>query len=150
MNRPVRRNTFNGPLVAQMDMTRWEFIHNDSCNVIIIRGEQGYSCAGLDLKAFSEKPAPEWRKTFQDEWANLYNTIYNFPKPVIGALENFAISGASALVLASNFLMVGKVAFLQVVEVEMGLAEPINVAWLFIRYPHALGMYMAVIGEKTY
>ena len=51
-----------------MDIALQEFIDNDFCNVIIIREEQVYFCAGLDLKAFSEEPAPGWRETFQDDW----------------------------------------------------------------------------------
>jgi enoyl-CoA hydratase/carnithine racemase len=51
-----------------MDIALQEFIDNDFCNVIIIREEQVYFCAGLDLKVFSEEPAPGWRETFQDDW----------------------------------------------------------------------------------
>ena len=150
LNRPDKRNSIIGPLVTEMDKAIQEMVASDSCNVIIIRGEQGYFCAGLDLKAFSEEPAPPWRETFQDDWTKLHNTIYNCPKPIVGALEKFSIAGGSALAFACDFLVVGKGAFLQVAEVEMGLAAPINVAWLNIRYPHALGLQMAVLGERTY
>ena len=98
-------------------MALQEFIDNDFCNVIIIREEQVYFCAGLDLKAFSEEPAPGWRETFQDEWENLHNTIYNCPIHVIGAPEKLAIAGGSALVLACDFLVLGEEAFLQVAKV---------------------------------
>lgn len=150
LNRPQKRNSLIGPLVDQLDAGLRSLIDDDACHVVLIRGAEGYFCAGLDLKAFSEEPAPAWRADFQDAWTNFHNDVFNCPKPVLGAMESFAIAGGSALALACDFLVVGKESFMQVSEVEMGRMAPMNLAWLSIRFSHTLAMRMAVIGQKTY
>ncbi|MDA1299220.1 MAG: enoyl-CoA hydratase/isomerase family protein [Proteobacteria bacterium] len=150
LNRPARRNALIGPLVTELHAGLNELDRSGTCGAIIIRGAEGYFCAGLDLKAFSEDPAPAWRATFQDDWASLHSAIYSCSKPVLGALEGFAIAGGSALAFACDFLVAGRGAFLHVAEVERGLAAPINVAWLSIRFTQALALEMAVLGERHY
>jgi len=150
LNRPKQRNSLIGPLVDQLDAGLLKLIDDDACHVILIRGAEGYFCAGLDLKAFVEDPAPSWRAGFQDAWTNFHNDVFNCPKPVLGAMESFAIAGGSALALSCDFLVVGKKSFMQVSEVEMGRMAPMNLAWLSIRFNHALAMRMAVIGQKTF
>lgn len=150
LNRPQRRNTLIGPLVDQLDAGLQQLIDDETCHVILIRGAEGYFCAGLDLKAFSEEPAPAWRVDFENAWTNFHCDVFNCRKPVIGALESFAIAGGSALALACDFLVVGRQAFMQVSEVEMGRMAPMNLAWLSLKFSHTLAMRMAVIGQKTY
>ena len=150
LNRAAKRNSLTGPLVDALDAGVRQLSADGNCRVIILRGNEGYFCAGLDLKAFAEEPPPEWRAHFQDDWIKLHNDIYNCPKPVLGALEGFAIAGGSALALACDFLVVGKQSFLHVAEVEMGRLAPINLAWLSIRFSHSLGLKMAVLGQRYY
>ncbi len=150
LNRPHRRNALIGPLVAELHAGLDELSRTGACRAIIIRGAEGYFCAGLDLKAFSEDPAPDWRASFQDDWASLHRAIFACPKPILGALEGFAIAGGSALAFACDFLVAGRGAFLHVAEVERGMAAPINLAWLTIRFSQALALQMAVLGERHY
>ncbi len=150
LNRPARRNSLIGPMVNELAEGLRSLSSNADCNVIIIRGNEGYFCAGLDLKAFAEDPPPAWRAHFNSDWLNFHNDIFNCPKPVLGALEGFAIAGGSALAFACDFLVVGKNSFLHVAEVEKGLKAPINTAWLSIRFSYACALKILVQGQRYY
>jgi enoyl-CoA hydratase/carnithine racemase len=150
LNRPERRNSLIGPLVWELQSGLESLERDDDCKVIIISGAKGYFCAGLDLKAFSMEPAPEWKGQFQKDWTSFHRTIYNTNKPIIGALEGFAIAGGSALALACDFLVVGENAFLHVSEVERNMMAPINIAWLTIRHSYHTALKMALMGERHY
>ncbi|MAI41956.1 MAG: enoyl-CoA hydratase/isomerase family protein [Candidatus Azotimanducaceae bacterium] len=150
LNRPAKRNAITGPIVHDLDTALQNLMADRSCTVIIIRGADGVFCAGLDSAAFNKNPAPVWRRHFQEDWANLHNNFFMCPKPIIGAVEQYGIAAGAALAFACDFLVVGEQAFLHVAEVQMGLMAPINVAWLAIRYSHALGLKMALQGEPVY
>ena len=148
LNRPAQRNSLIGPLVDEMRGALEGLLADDSCRAIIIRGNEGYFCAGLDLKAFSADPAPEWRAGFQDNWASFHKLVFQANKPIIGALEGFAIAGGSALALACDFLVVGKSAFMHVSEVERNMMAPLNIFWLCMRFNYHQALRMALLGER--
>lgn len=150
LNRPERRNALIGPLVNQLHEGLKQCVSNPDCHVIVIRGAQGYFCAGLDLKEFSADPAPEWRADFADDWAELHCSMFDCPKPILGALEGFAIAGGSALAFACDFLVAGKNSFLHVAEAERGMSAPINIAWLSLRFEYARAARFAQLAERFY
>lgn len=150
LNRPGQRNSLIGPLVLELQDGLDALVENDDCRAVIIRGAEGYFCAGLDLKAFAQDPPPEWRENFPNDWAKFHEKIFNADKPIIGALEGFAIAGGSALALACDFLVVGKGAFLHVSEVERGMYAPLNIAWLHIRHGYAKSLEMGLLGQRLY
>ena len=150
LNRPEKRNALTGPVVDDLNSSLQMLIADSSCAVIVLRGAGGVFCAGLDTDAFSKNPAPPWRQAFQEDWTNLHNNFFLCPKPIIGALERYAIAGGAALALACDFLVVGESSFLHVSEVTMGLMAPMNIAWLGIRHSHALGLRVALQGEPVY
>jgi enoyl-CoA hydratase/carnithine racemase len=150
LNRPQQRNSLVGPLVWALEAGLTKLSEDPSCNVIIIRGAEGYFCAGLDLKALIADPQPQWRETFQQDWIRFHRLVYLCDKPIIGALEGFAIAGGSALAFACDFLVVGKQSFLHVSEVERNMMAPVNILWLKLRYSLQTGLKMAVLGERHY
>ncbi len=150
LNRPKQRNSLTGPLVRELQTGLELLEQTDDCKSIVIHGAEGYFCAGLDLKAFAEDPAPEWRGQFQRDWLSFHRTIFCSNKPIVGALEGFAIAGGSALALACDFLVVGNKSFLHVSEVERNMMAPINIAWLTIRHSYHSSLKMALMGERHY
>jgi len=150
LNRPRQRNALIGPLVLELQRGLDMLVEDDSVKAIVLRGAEGYFCAGLDLRAFAQDPAPDWRHEFQANWAQLHKTFFLANKPVIGALEGFAIAGGSALALACDFLVIGEQAFFHIAEVERGMMAPINIVWLRIRHSYGLALKMALLGQRHY
>ncbi len=150
LNRPERRNSLTGPLVRELKEGFRQLDSNAGINVIVIRGADGYFCAGLDLKEFSKNPQPDWVAGFSEQWLSFHSMVFDCNKPVIGAVEGFAIAGGSALALACDFLVVGRKAFFHVAEAERGMQAPINTAWLLLRYGQAKAQQMTLLADRYY
>lgn len=132
LNRPGRRNAVTGPLVAELRQALANAART-SDRVILLRGEGGAFCSGLDLKEFDAEPPPAWVAEFSTEWAALHRDLYTYPGLVVCALERFAINAGAALALACDFVVAGEQSFLHVGEAKMARPAPINLAWLFLR-----------------
>ena len=148
LNRPERRNALTGPLADQF-ADALEALHQDGdVTVIVIRGAGGAFCSGLDLKEFSQDPQPEWVPQFSTKWRRVHRALFDSDRIVIGALERAAVNGGAALALACDFLVAGDNAFLQVGEIQQGMAAPMNMAWLRLRFDEAVAARLALIGDR--
>ena len=121
---------------------------DDDVAVVLLCGAGGAFCSGLDLKEFNAEPAPDWQADFQYIWRQAHSALYNCQKPIIGALERYAINGGAALALACDLLVSGENAFLQVGEIQIGMAAPYNMAWLSLRHPEATIARLTIVGER--
>ena len=148
LNRPERRNALTGPLADQLGDTLEQLNEDESVSVIVIRGAGGAFCSGLDLKEFNLDPQPDWVATFGKKWQRVHRALFDSHAIVVGALERAAVNGGAALALACDFLIAGETAFLQVGEIQQGMAAPMNMAWLRLRYSEALAGRVALLGDR--
>ena len=63
-------------------------------------------------------------------------------------MERYAINGGAALAIACDYLIVGEEAFLQVGEVQIGMAAPYNMAWLNLRHSEAVIAQVTLVGDR--
>ncbi len=148
LNRKKQRNALTGPLVDELRSGLQTLIDNPDCHVILLRGSGGAFCAGLDVKAFFSPPAPAWVADFSDNWSSFHAAVYACEKPVIGALEKFAIGGGAALALCCDLLVAGRKAFIHVLEIEKGMTAPLNIAWLMFKWGSGRALDMALGAER--
>jgi 2-(1,2-epoxy-1,2-dihydrophenyl)acetyl-CoA isomerase len=148
LNRPERKNSLIGPLVTGLRGALADAIGDESVHVIVYRGEGGALCSGLDLKEFRADPPPDWLPGFNREWAGFHLDMYNCPKPTVCALERYAINAGSSFALANDFVVMGESAFLHVGEVAMGMAAPMNLAWLQLRGGRKAITELALLGRR--
>ena len=112
-------------------------------------GEQEAAFAqALDLAAFNDTPQPEWLPDFQNIWRGAHRALFDCATPIIGAMERYAINGGAALAIACDYLVVGEEAFLQVGEVQIGMAAPYNMAWLNLRHGEAVIAQVTLVGDR--
>lgn len=148
LNRPERKNAITGPMGNAMAEALAAVNEDEAIQVLLLRGAGGAFCSGLDLKAFNADPAPDWLPEFQHIWRAAHSGLFNCRVPIIGALERYAINGGAALALACDLLITGREAFLQVGEVQIGMAAPYNLAWLALRHPETVSARLAMIGQR--
>ena len=148
LNRPERRNAIDGlladALLAHLNALRAD----EGIRAIVLRGEGGALCSGLDLKAFNAEPPPEWLPRFADIWHAAHLALLQCPQVLVVALERFAINGGAALAIAGDLLVVGQGAYLQVAEVQIGMAAPKNMAWLALRHGEAMAARLTLLGDR--
>lgn len=148
LNRPQRRNAIDGPLGEHLCDALAQADADDGVQAVLLRGAEGAFCSGLDLKSFNASPRPDWLARFGDIWRRTHRAIHQCRKPIVAALERYAINGGAALALAADLLVVGKTAFLQVGEVKMGLTAPYNMAWLRLRHSENVAAQLALTGRR--
>jgi enoyl-CoA hydratase len=148
LNREDKKNALTGPLVCELKDKLQMLLDNPECHAIIIRGAGGVFCAGLDLPSFFGDQKPEWVSEFPKNWQSFHETVYTSEKPIIGALEKYAIAAGAALALACDFLIVGNNAVLHVSEVERGILAPLNIAWLLLKWGTGRTLDLVLGGER--
>ena len=148
LDRPERRNAITGPVADQLADAVESVNADESVSVVVIRGAGGAFCSGLDLKEFSADPPPDWLATFPERWRRVHEALFDADCIVVGALEKCAINGGAALALACDLLVAGDSAFLQVGEIQQGMAAPMNIAWLRLRFSEATAARLALVGDR--
>jgi 2-(1,2-epoxy-1,2-dihydrophenyl)acetyl-CoA isomerase len=96
LNRPERKNAFNGELrVAIRDMLR-DARDDDSARVLVITGAGGAFCSGADLTAEDRRPWPTRSNEPMFAWCV---DLLEMPKPTIAAVDGVAAGGGLGLAL---------------------------------------------------
>lgn len=147
LSRPTRRNAIVGPMVAQMRTALASLIDAEA-QAIVLRGEGGSFCSGLDVDAFGQTPPPGWRQTFPQDWAGWHLDLYRCPAVVICALERHAINGGSSMVFGSDLVVAGESAFVLVGEAAIGMAAPMNVAWLRLKTTETIAAQLTLAPRR--
>jgi len=96
INRPQVRNAVDGETAAQLLTAFTEFDANQDSDVAVFSGARGVFCAGADLKAVSQGTGPPLK---QEGPGPMGPTRLQLSKPVIAAVEGFAVAGGLELAL---------------------------------------------------
>ena len=117
LNRPDARNALNTALLGQLAEALGNLASSD-CRVVVLTGIDGHFAAGADIAEIAGKTSAEGaidpRKTF---WA----AIRAFPKPLIAAVDGFALGGGFELALMADMMVLGPTARLGLPETNLGL-----------------------------
>jgi enoyl-CoA hydratase len=96
VNRPERRNAVDSVCSDQLREAFVAFDNDDDRSVAVLTGAGGSFCAGADLKAVAEgdqRPIPD------DGPAPMGPTRLTLSKPVVAAVEGYAVAGGIELAL---------------------------------------------------
>lgn len=148
INRPDRRNSIIAPVSIAMTQALGDLEGNKDIASIIIRGQDGYFCSGIDLKALQADPPPPWRDQQGATWRELHLTLFRYPKPVIGAFERYGINAGAALGLACDILIAGETSFMQIGEIQQGTSAPMNLGWLKIKSNESAMARILLYGDR--
>jgi enoyl-CoA hydratase/carnithine racemase len=94
-------------------------------------------------------PPPPWAGNLAAIFRETNIALFECPKPIIGALERFAINAGAALALSSDILIAGESAFLQVGEIQQGAGIANNAAWLRLAVGEAAALRVTLYGDRV-
>ncbi len=122
INRPESLNALNGNTISELSSVL-DILENDTdCRVIIITGSgQKSFVAGADIKEFSDFGQNEAEKLARNGQSLLFNKIENLKKPVIAAVNGFALGGGLELAMSCHIRYASENAKLGLPEVTLGL-----------------------------
>jgi enoyl-CoA hydratase len=143
LNRPEVRNAVNAALAAGVAGALEELDGDDTLSVGILTGAGGFFCAGMDLGAFIEGESP-W---FGDRgFAGIAQRASR--KPLIAAIEGFAVAGGMEIALACDLIVAAEGAKLGIPEAKRSLvAAGGALLRLPRRMPYHVVMELALTGD---
>jgi enoyl-CoA hydratase/carnithine racemase len=149
LNRPHRKNAIDQALARELLDALRLVQTDDEVQVVLLRGEGGVFCSGLDLDALRSGALDAGLEHgFAGLWRQVHSRMWELDKPLVGTLQAFAINGGASLALACDVLLASHDAFLQVGEVRFGMAAPMNLLWLRHKYGLATATRVALFGER--
>jgi methylglutaconyl-CoA hydratase len=150
LNRPEKRNALNPELAKQMKSKLKEVEKDKSVKVLIITGEGKAFCSGADLEYLNELKNHSLIKSEADtrELAELFLMIYNFPKPVIAAVNGAAIAGGCGLASVCDLIVADEVnAKFGYSEVKIGFIPAIVSTFLIKRLGEGMAKQLLLTGD---
>ncbi|MFI6338951.1 crotonase/enoyl-CoA hydratase family protein [Streptomyces sp. NPDC050535] len=145
INRPSVRNALDAGVATGVAAAVDELDESDELRVGVLTGAGGTFSAGMDLKAWlrGETPAIEGR--------GLCGISITPPrKPLIAAVEGWALAGGFELLLACDLVVAARTARLGVPEVKRSLVARAGAALLLPqRIPYAIALELLLTGEPV-
>lgn len=122
INRPLSLNALNSQTILELSKVFNDLDSDDKIRVIILTGSGEKSfVAGADIKEFADfgtKAAEDLARNGQNI---LFDTIENLSKPVIAAVNGFALGGGLELAMSCHIRYASENAKLGLPEVTLGL-----------------------------
>jgi enoyl-CoA hydratase len=118
LNRPAARNALNTELLSQLAAALMGAAANASCRAVLLCGAEGNFAAGADIGEIENKGRAEGAA---DPRKAYWQTIRDFRKPLIAAVDGFALGGGFELALMADLIIAGETARFGLPETNLGL-----------------------------
>ena len=138
LNRPKVLNALSPDLVGEVTSALAELDADESVRAVVLTGGPRVFAAGADISDMADRSAVEQlRRDQTGRWAG----IAGFSKPLIAAVNGYALGGGCELALMCDMLVAGDTARLGQPEINLGI---IPGAGGTQRWPRTAGKYAAM------
>jgi enoyl-CoA hydratase len=122
INRPTQMNALNSETIFELNKALKMANENTSIGVVIITGsgEKAF-VAGADIKEFADFSVAQGKELATKGQELLFDYIENMSKPVIAAINGFALGGGLELAMASHIRICSENAKMGLPEVSLGV-----------------------------
>lgn len=138
MNRPEAMNALNTATRETLCEHFEALTFDDDVRCIVITGNEDVFIAGADLKEISTKQTADW--AFGDA-RGMWRVIAACPKPIISAVNGFALGGGCELALSTDVIVAGEGAQFGQPEIRVGIIPGGGGTQRLVR---AIGKYRAM------
>lgn len=134
LNRPEVRNAFNDKLMKSALEHLNHYKENSDVRVVVFKGAGSSFCAGADLQWMKDTLHLSYEETVKDSdiLAELFYTLYDYPKPTVALVNGPAIGGGVGFVAACDVAIASENAFFRLSEVRLGLI-PAVISYFLIK-----------------
>ncbi len=122
INRPDKLNALNKTVIEELADAINEIYYNGEIKAAIITGSGAKAfVAGADIAEFTSLDSKSGKALAQKGQENVFSKIENSPKPVVAAVNGFALGGGCELAMACHFRLASDNAKFGQPEVNLGL-----------------------------
>jgi enoyl-CoA hydratase len=118
ISRPERRNALNLQVKQEIVDRVEAFARDGSVAVIVLTGEGGYFVAGTDIAEMAQMGPTDHVLQQTDR---VFHVVRQCPKPVIAAVEGYALGGGCELALACDMIVAADDAQFGQPEIRVGI-----------------------------
>ena len=117
LNRPKQLNALCDELMAEVNQCLKAYDQDDEIRAIVITGNEKAFAAGADIKEMSSRSFSEVQK---QDMLSSWQDIRSIKKPIIAAVNGFALGGGCELAMACDICIAGDKAQFGQPEVKIG------------------------------
>ncbi|MBC7693204.1 MAG: enoyl-CoA hydratase/isomerase family protein [Methylotenera sp.] len=147
LNRPEIRNAFNEILIAELGQVFGKDALKPEVKVVILRGEGPIFSAGGDLNWMKKSIELNYEDNLRDTriLSQMFATMNECPKPVVGAIHGAAIGGGVGMVSICDIAIATKDTQFSLSEVRLGIVPACIGPFVIskIGASHARGLFMS-------
>ncbi|MFJ2324833.1 enoyl-CoA hydratase [Pseudomonas sp. NPDC087690] len=118
LNRPQALNALNAQLVSEVNQALDALETDADIGCIVITGSKKAFAAGADIKEMAELTYPQ---IYMDDLFSDSDRVANRRKPIIAAVNGFALGGGCELALMCDFILAGDNAKFGQPEINLGV-----------------------------
>jgi len=150
MRRPEVHNAFNKQLILDL-MTAFTDLGTDTqLHAVVLTGEGPSFSAGADLNMMRESAIYTHEQNLDDalRLAELFDTINNFPCPVLARVNGTAMGGGLGLLTVCDIVIAVEGARLAFSEVKLGIAPAVISPYVVHKIGETHARVLFVTGER--
>lgn len=139
LNRPEVRNALSPELRAELRDLVLDLADNADVRALVITGDRKAFAAGADIKSMVDiGPGEMKQRNDERNWA----AIRNCPKPIVAAVDGYALGGGCELAMHADIIVAGESAVFGQPEVRLGIMPGAGGTQ---RLARAIGRYRAML-----
>jgi methylglutaconyl-CoA hydratase len=151
LNRPEKRNALNRQLIRELRVSFERTLRDETVRCVILTGAGPAFCAGMDLAELAETlDQPSEAALVQEDaerLSELYDFIYQLPKPTIAAVNGPAVAGGAGLVTVCDIALAAEGASIGYPEVRRGLVAAMVMPHLLRLVGERAARELLLVGE---
>jgi enoyl-CoA hydratase/carnithine racemase len=127
MNRPAKRNALNNALTKGLVEALAAAEADDGVHCVLLTGNGPTFCAGADISEFKDLTSDQQHRVEEraELTMRLHLSVSRMSKPVIAAINGFAMGGGAGLALACDMALAARSARIGYPEVKHGIVAAI-------------------------
>jgi methylglutaconyl-CoA hydratase len=148
LNRPEKRNALSFQLVAEI-LSALDAVEKSEAMVVILTGAGKAFCAGLDLDELKSLIGKSHTENVEDSrrMVQIFRRLYDFPKPMIAAVNGAAIAGGTGIATMCDFTLAVPEAMFGYTEVRIGFVPAIVSSILVWQVGHKIARDLLLSGR---
>jgi methylglutaconyl-CoA hydratase len=149
LNRIDKRNALSRALIADLTQCVRDVTHDDSVRCVILTGEGTAFCAGMDLEELRGTISARVEVIWDDahRLSELFQLLYDCPKPTIAAVNGAAVAGGAGLMTVCDLAIAVPQAKFGYPEVRRGLVAAMVLPHLLRHVSERAARWLLLTGE---